>query len=92
MYHFDCLNHLGPLLCPCTMSLTITMFHVRYMYPIHSSAIMVDYIITSIIAAFTIEELYIHTHCHVTCVTFLWEENTSCPFAMGLDHVTCFGQ
>ena len=31
--------------------------------------------------------IYIHTHCHVTCVTFLLEENTPCPFALGLYHI-----
>lgn len=43
------------------------MFHVDYMHSIHSSAIVLDNIITPIIATLTIEELYIHTHCHITC-------------------------
>lgn len=30
--------------------------------------------------------------CHMTCITFLWEENTSCPFAIGFDHMICFDQ
>lgn len=67
MYHFDCLYHLGPLLCPHTMSLTITMFHFDYMYSIQSSAVILDNIITPFIATLTVEELYIYTHCHVMC-------------------------
>lgn len=49
MCHFDCLHHLDFLLCPCTMSLRVTMFHVGYMYSIGSSATVVDYNITPII-------------------------------------------
>lgn len=67
------------------------MFHFGYMYSIGSTAIIVDYITTHIIFCSHCRGLYIHTHCHVTCVTFLWEENASRPFAIRLDHITCFG-
>lgn len=78
----------------------VSVYHATYNYDVScwlhvsysSSATTVDYISTPVIAAFTTEELYIHTHCHVTCVTFPWEENAFCPFAIVLDHMTCFGQ
>ena len=88
LYHYDCLL-LDVLLCPYTTSLSGTTFHVSYRHTIGPSASVVDYIITHSICC---------SHCrgnthsspgHMTCITFLWEENTSCPFVRRPKYRTC---
>lgn len=49
--------------------------HWMCMYSIDPSAIVVDYIIISIIGYFHCRGLYIHTHYQMIYITFLWEEN-----------------
>lgn len=46
----------------------------------------------SLLAALTVEGIHTHTHHHVTCIPFPWEENACCPFTIRLDHRTYFGQ
>lgn len=91
MYHFAYIT--VTLYCvhvPCDLQLPHSFWlHVFYWFQCHCSRL---YYHPPLFAAPTVEGIYIHTHCHVTFITFLWEENTFCPFAIRLDHVTCFGQ
>ena len=91
LYHYGYLL-LDVLLCPYTTSLSGTMLHGSYMHISGPSASVVDYIITHSICSSHCRGNTHPSPCHMTCITFLWEENTSCPFFRRPTHRTCFGQ